>query len=358
MKKLIVISVLAAAGVLAACDRKPKREVPPRPVLSMVIASQAISRDGFPGTVEPRFQSDLAFRVLGRVTERNVKIGDQVSKGQVLAALDPSALDFAVRASKADFESAKAQLDNATANEKRRQTLFQQGNLSAELFEAAAQARQAAEASLQRARTALDKAQEQRSYAELHAEFDGVVTGVFTEVGQVPTPGQKAISIAQPLVRDAVVDVSDDLAGALQIGQVFRIELQSGAAPAAKGLVREIAPQIDTLTHTQRIRVALQDAADDFRLGTLVMAYMEQVPQAAATRIPATALFEKDGKSFVWAVDPASETVSARAIEIGERGDQTISVRSGLEQGVRIVIAGVNSITPGQRVRILKADSP
>lgn len=358
MKTIVIAAVVAAATLLAACDRKPKREIPPRPVLSMVVVLHAGARDGFPGTVEPRFQSDLAFRVLGRVTERNVKVGDQVSKGQVLAALDPAALDFAVRASKADLESAKAQLDNATASEKRRRTLFEQGNLSAELFEAAAQARQAAEASFERARTALEKAQEQRSYAELRAEFDGVVTGVFTEVGQVPTPGQKSISIAQPLVRDAVVDVSDELAGALQIGQVFRVELQSGAAPALKGQVREITPQIDTLTHTQRIKIALQDASADFRLGTLVTAYMEQATQAATTRIPVTALVEKDGRTFVWAVDPSFETVSARPIEIGERSDQYISVRSGLEQGIRIVVAGVNSITPGQRVRILKADRP
>ena len=143
----------------------------------------------------------------------------------------------------------------------------------------------------------------------------------------------------------------------MQIGQVFRVVLQSGAAPPLRGKVREISPQIDTLTHTQRIKIALQDASADFRLGTLVTAYIDEVAEAA-TRIPVTALFERDGKTFVWVVDPKAETVSDRQIEIGARDGQSVSVRSGLEQGVRIVIAGVNSITSGQRVRILKTERP
>lgn len=352
MKHLALASVGIASLLLLGCDDKPKDKLPPRPVLTMVVAQKVSSTDGTPGTIEPRFQSDLAFRVLGRVIERNVKLGDQVSKGQVLAAIDPAALDFALRSAKADFNSAKAQLDNATAALERSKTLYDQGNLSAGLYEAADQARAAAFAAVQRTRTSVDKLQEQRSYAELRAEFDGVVTGVYTEVGQVPSPAQKAISIAQPDVRDAVIDITEDLAASVRIGQPFRIELQSGSAPPARGLVREINPQVDALTHTQRLKIALQDAPAAFRLGTLITAFIEKTGEEM-TRVPTSAILDRDGKTFVWIVDPVNTIVSERQVEVGARDEQSTSIRNGLEPGVRIVTAGVHSLTSGQRVRLL-----
>ncbi len=346
--------LLATLLLLQGCDEKHEsvQDLPVRPVLSMIVAPAAVSSAGFAGTVEARYQSDLAFRVIGRITVRNVKVGDRVVKGDVLAALDPAPLDFALRAARADVEAAKAQFENAAASELRRRTLRGQGNISAEVFDAALQAREAAQASLQKARTVLDKAQEQRGYAELRAEFDGIVTGVSIEVGQIASLGNKAITIAQPDIRDAVIDIPDDLAGALQVGQRFSIELQAGRAPLVEGAVREISPQVDALTHTRRIRIVLSGAPEAYRLGTLIIAKTTAPPQEA-TRIPLTAILERSGKHYVWVVDAATSTVGEREIVIADRDEQTAGIRSGIEFGMRIVTAGVHSLTAGRKVRTL-----
>ncbi|TIP35791.1 MAG: efflux RND transporter periplasmic adaptor subunit, partial [Mesorhizobium sp.] len=189
------IASLLVLAALAACSRS--EEKPPeviRPVLSMVVEPKTIETFGFAGSVEPQYSADLAFRLLGRVVSRDVRVGDLVTKGTTIAALDPTALDLAVQASKADLSNAQAQFINAAASEDRQRQLLASANTSQATFDAAKQARQAAEAGVERANAALAKSQEQLGYARLFSDFDGVVTAVGAEVGQTVSPGQMIVT--------------------------------------------------------------------------------------------------------------------------------------------------------------------
>jgi len=322
-----------------------------RPVLSAVAQQQTSALHAFAGTIEPRYTANLAFRVLGRVIERDVKAGDNVKKGARLAALDPVPLDLAVKDARAGLANAEARLANALATERRRRTLLEEGHVPPQQLEAAEQARQAAEAAVTQARSALDKAIEQRSYAELSAEFDGVVTAVDVEVGQVVTAGQPVITVARPDVREAVIDVPDDVAANLREGSPFEVALLIAPSQRVSGQVREIAPRVDPLTHSQRVKIALDSPPDDFRLGTNITAYAT-AQTASQISIPAAALFEQDGKQRVWVVDPAAKTVSPREVMIQSRDSKTAFLKAGLEPGDRVVTAGVHSLVSGQSVKI------
>lgn len=351
MNPFPVIMAALACVFVAGCDSKRAPEAPVRPVLSVIITNHANVDEDFAGTVEPRYRTSLSFRVLGRVIVRDVNAGDHVTRGARLAALDPVALDLAVTAAHADLENAKAQLTNAVAIEKRRRTLLEQNNTSTDQFEAAQQAREAADAAVTRAQSSLDKAVEQRSYAELRAEFDGIVTSVEIEVGQTVSPGQSAITIARPEVREAVIDVPDAVAATLRTGSRFQVALQIAPARRVSGQVREIAPQIDALTNSRRVKIALDNPPDDFRLGTTITAYLSATTRQQI-KIPVTALLERDGKAFVWAVDPRSWTVSLREVRVTGRDDAIATVAEGLELGTRVVTAGVHSLSDGQLVKI------
>lgn len=343
--------VLAGVVLLASCDNKPAQQQPIRPVLSIVVERHTGTADGFAGTVEPRYRSSLAFRVLGRVVARDVNVGDRVTKGARLAALDPVALDFAVSAARADLANATAQLTNAVATEKRRRTLLEQENVSPEQFEAVQQAREAADAAVTRAQSSLDKALEQRGYTELRAEFDGIVTAVEMEVGQTVSPGQTVITIARPDIREAVIDVPDDVGASLREGSSFQVALQIAPEQRVTGQVREIAPKVDVLTNSRRVKIALDNPPADFRLGTTITAYLPTTAHQHV-RIPASAILERDGKTLVWVVDPTAKTVSTREVRISNRAGQYATIDTGLEPGIRVVTAGVNSLMPGQPVRI------
>jgi RND family efflux transporter MFP subunit len=347
---LLVASLLPA---LAGCDdaSTANKNPPVRPVLSVVVAPQAAGGTAFAGTIEPRYRADLGFRTMGRIIARDVDVGAIVTAGQRLAALDPLALELAVRSARADLATAQAQRATALATEQRQRALLADKATSAENFDAAERARAAADAAVTRADANLVKATEQLSYAELRADFDGVVTAVQGEVGQVVSAGQTIFTIARPDVREAVVDLPDELAAGLTPERRFIVTSELDSDTRVVGFPREIAPLADPQTRTRRVRLSLQDPPETFRLGTTVRA----APlDGAVLRIdlPASSLLERDGKFFVWVVNPATRAVALREVQIGARDARSFTVTEGLAPGTRVVTAGVHSLTEGQIVKL------
>ncbi|MDX8444210.1 efflux RND transporter periplasmic adaptor subunit [Mesorhizobium captivum] len=352
MNRLPLTATLLLIASLAACSRS--EEKPPeiiRPVLSMVVEAKTVETFGFAGSIEPQYSADLAFRLLGRVVSRDVKVGDIVTKGTTIAALDPTALELAVQASKADLSNAQAQFANAAASEDRQRQLLASANTSQAVFDAAQQARQAAAAGVERANAALAKSQEQLGYARLFSDFDGVVTAVGAEVGQTVSPGQTVVTVARTDPREAVVDIPDQLTGELTVGTPFQIILQSLPTITTEAKLREIAPQAEGSTRTRRVRLTLTDPPSAFRLGSTITA-TRMTKVAPTITLPISALLEKDGAEKVWIVDPQSSSVSAREIRIAAKNGGTFTVASGLEAGMRIVTAGVHSLSEGQKVKV------
>ncbi|TIO05826.1 MAG: efflux RND transporter periplasmic adaptor subunit [Mesorhizobium sp.] len=352
MSRLPRIPALLTLALLAACsqaDEKPPEIV--RPVLSIVVEPRTSQVFGFAGSVEPQFSADLAFRLLGRVVARDVNVGDIVSKGTTIAALDPTGLDLAAQAAKAELSNAEAQFANAAASEERQRQLLAAANTSQAVFDAARQARQAAEAGVERAKAALAKSQEQLGYTRLFSDFDGVVTAVGAEVGQTVSPGQTVVTVARSDLREAVVDIPDQLTGDLAVDTPFEITLQSLPTIRTEARLREVAPQAESATRTRRVRLTLTDPPVAFRLGSTVTA--TRVAKVAPTiELPLSALLKKNGADKVWVVDAQTSSVSTRDVKIAAKGAATFIVAEGLEPGMRVVTAGVHSLVEGQKVRI------
>jgi len=352
MNRSTRIAPLLILTAFAACSRS--EEKPPeiiRPVLSVVVEPKTVETFGFAGSVEPQYSADLAFRLLGRVVSRDVKVGDLVTRGTTIAALDPTALELAVQASKADLSNAQAQFTNAAASEDRQRQLLASANTSQATFDAAKQARQAAEAGVERANAALAKSQEQLGYARLFSDFDGVVTAVGAEVGQTVSPGQTVVTVARTDPREAVVDIPDQLTGDLTVGTPFEIILQSLPTIKTDAKLREVAPQSEGATRTRRVRLTLVNPPAAFRLGSTITA--TRVTKVAPTiELPMSALLERDGAEKVWVVDPKSSSVSTREIKIASKSGGSFTVAEGLEAGMRVVTAGVHSLSEGQKVKV------
>jgi RND family efflux transporter MFP subunit len=352
MNLLPRIAALLILAALAACSRS--QEKPPeviRPVLSMVVQPKTVETFGFAGSVEPQYSADLAFRLLGRVVSRDVKVGDLVTKGTTIAALDPTALELAVQASKADLSNAQAQFANAAASEERQRQLLASANTSQATFDAAKQARQAAEAGVERANAALAKSQEQLGYARLFSDFDGVVTATGAEVGQTVSAGQTVVTVARTDPREAVVDIPDQLTGDLTAGTPFEITLQSLPTIKTEARLREVAPQSEGATRTRRVKLTLVNPPTAFRLGSTITA--TRVTKVSPTiELPMSALLTKDGSDKVWVVDPQSSSVSMREIKIVSKSSNSFTVAEGLEAGMRVVTAGVHSLSEGQKVKV------
>ena len=343
---------LGSAIALSGCSPDEAAPAPPvRPVLSMVVAPHGAETVSFAGTVQPRFSRDLGFRVLGRIVARNVDVGQQVTAGQVLASLDPMTLSLVVRQLEAELAKTEAQLVYATATKDRKQALVSQKVASQADLDTADESLAAANAAVTRGRATLDKAKEQLSYTKLVSDTDGIVTAVNAEVGQTVNAGDTVFTVAQAEVREAMVDVPDEMAQALKVGDVFTTTLQVDPHVGVTGKVREIAPQADAATRTRRIRITLDAPPPTFRIGTTVIA-SSRLSERNSIDLPRSALLKADGGTFVWVVDEKALTVARRPVEVAGEVGQTVRIKSGIDVGTRVVTAGTNSLTEGQKIKI------
>lgn len=349
-----ILVALAFSAIVAGCnDTELAAPEPIRPLLSVVVSPQAANQLQYAGSVEPRIQAELGFRLLGRVIKRQANVGDIVTKGQVIAMLDPLVLELAVRSAEAELSNAEAQLRNAVLSERRQYQLSQVDSASQAEYENALLVKESAQASLARAEANLDKAKEQLTYTQLHAEFDGVISEVSAEVGQVLSAGETAFVEARPDLRDVVIDVPEDDIAAISIGAPFDIFLQLEPSIRASGTVREIAPQSDETTRTHRVKISLLDPSSAFRLGTIVTA-SATIDAAEQLVLPKSALVQRGETSEVWVIDPKTSTVSARTVTVkGDiKGVRSMVITAGLQAGERVAVAGVHSLKEGQQVRI------
>ncbi|MBR0555101.1 efflux RND transporter periplasmic adaptor subunit [Ciceribacter sp. L1K23] len=349
-----LVLVLLAGTALSACqDEEQKAATEPRPVLSVVAIAEPAVKLALPGIVEARIETEFGFRILGRVVARNVQTGDLVKKGDVLAAIDPLALELAVKSAQSDLANSEAQLANAITTEERQKTLFERQSGAKAAYETAQLERKTAEAAVAKAKANLAKANEQLGYAQLVAEFDGVVTSTSAEIGQVVSPGQTIATVARPEERDAVIDAPETAGKLLQPGSVFDVSLQLDPSVRARGIVREIAPEADAATRTFRTRLTLVEPPEVMRLGSVVTATATNGGEPAI-RLPASAIRTDGAAHSVWIVDVSAAKVALRPVTID--GDPSaggpVTILSGVEPGDRIVTAGVNTLEEGQSIRV------
>ena len=354
MKALIL--PLLATGFLVGCHPKETaRHEVVRPVLSMLATPQSGLTSGYSGTVEARYQTNLSFRLLGRIISRDVNVGDSVQVGQRLAALDPVVLEIAVRSAEAALANAHAQSVNSEGNLKRQSALLAKNMTSPADFDLAKKANEAATSGVAQAQADLDKAIEELTYTELKADIGGVVTNIYAETGQTVGVGQVVISIANPDLREAIVDIGEDVIAMIAPEADFRVTLQISADVECSGKVREIAPQADAKTRTRRVRIALTDPSESFRLGSTIKAFCSSATQPNI-RLPQTAILDRDDSTFVWIVDTSKKKVYCRAVSLLHRDEQIVEIASGINVGDRVVTAGVHSLTEGQSIRFKEGD--
>ncbi len=212
------LSAIALSALLGLADCKHQvedpRVGPPQVSLATVRAAQPADA-GYTGIVAARVQSDLGFRVNGKVIQRLVDRGETVHAGQALMRLDPTDYDNAVTAQSAAVAAAQANLVQAQADAARNAKLVASGSVSEQQFIDSNSAAAAARAQLDAAKAQLKIARDNQSYTTLYADSDGVVADYLSDPGQVVVAGQTVIVLAKAGPREAQIDLPEDVRPAL-----------------------------------------------------------------------------------------------------------------------------------------------
>jgi RND family efflux transporter MFP subunit len=349
------VLVASALVLLAGCRPADEALAPEiRPVRVVTIQSGGGGDSvSLTGRVQAESEVNLAFRIDGRMISRAVNVGDTVTAGQEIARLNPENEEDNLRAAEATLQGARGQLIEARANEERNRTLLAQNFISQAAFDRITQVANSAQAQVDAAQAQVGIARNRLGYTRLLADTGGVVTAVGAEPGEVVQGGRMVVQVARKDARDAVFDVSARLKDVAPANPEIKVTLATDPSVTAKGRVREVSPRADPVTGTFAVRVGLIDAPATMRLGTTVSGHLQLGP-TQGIGIPAAALVRDQGRSAVWVVDPQALTVSARTIEVGASDPAKVSVIAGLNPGDIVVVAGVQALRPGQKVRLLE----
>ncbi|MGH8122091.1 MAG: efflux RND transporter periplasmic adaptor subunit, partial [Rudaea sp.] len=301
---MLVLAALAGCSSKAATPAAPRNALVAHPQ-----AAAALNAEVYSGDVHARFESQLGFRVNGKIKTRMVDVGNHVEAGQVLAELDPLDLKLQVASASANLSSARANRDLAQSEFDRYRPLLDKHFISQIQFDTVSNTLKAAQAQLQQAQATFAVARNQAGYTSLRADHAGLITAINAEAGQVVSAGQAVATLARDGAFEVEIAVPENRIGACRVGTPVAIESWADAGKRLAGHLREISPEADRATRTYRVRVSFDDAAHAPRLGQTARVYFVDANTTAKTLIPLTALYALGGKPAVWVVDAKTHRV-------------------------------------------------
>jgi RND family efflux transporter MFP subunit len=362
------IIVAAATLVLAACSR----QAPPRPVVQSADRTApgetvAATLDSWPdtyeavGTVRARTSAAISTKVMGYVRAMNVRAGDRVREGQVLATLDSRDLEAALKQADAALSearagvleadsgvaSASASLELARTTAARIEDLYRKKSVSNQELDEAVARRKAAQAAhemaiarrrqldarIAQAEQARQAADVTRSYAEIRAPFAGLVTARTADPGVLATPGAPLVTIEREGAYRLEAQVEESRLAQIRVGQAATVTLDSPARTIA-ARVSEIVPAVDAASRSATVKIDLPALAE-LRSGAFGRAQFALASRQVLA-IPATALIERGQLQSVMVVENGG--ARARLITIGRTSNGSIEVLSGLTAGERVEV--------------------
>ncbi|MFZ6768209.1 efflux RND transporter periplasmic adaptor subunit [Undibacterium sp. Di26W] len=348
----VVVSALPLA--LVACGGKPQSD--PRTEAPLVrtatIEGAVAASRRFTGTVAARVQSDLGFRVSGKVLERLVDTGQAVKRGQVLVRIDPVDLKLAAHAQQETVVAARARAQQTADDETRYRDLRGTGAISTSAYDQIKAAADAAKAQLNATEAQAEVARNASRYAELVADADGVIMETLVEPGQVVNAGQVVIRVAHAGHREAVIQSPETLRPALgSVGQATLFGKEGITVPTK---LRQLSDAADRLTRTFEARYVLDGDLSNAPLGATVTVQIPELRAAAqdGLRVPIGSLFDAGKGPGVWVVEGEPAKVSWRAVKIQRLEDDGAYIAGQLKQGERIVTLGTHLLHEGEQVRV------
>jgi RND family efflux transporter MFP subunit len=350
------IAAVALAGCRGEAAIEEKEVVRPVKVAAVAVAPQGRALT-YSGVVRPRIESSIGFRVGGKIVERAVNVGDRVEVGQLIARLDDTDLKLAENGARAAVAAARTRREVTRVNLDRAKPLLPQGYISQAAYDVRRNDYDAAVSALDTAEAQLRQAANAVGYATLTADKAGIVTAVTGEPGQVVSPGQPVIAIAEAGEVEVAIGVPEQDAGRLAVGQRAAVALWAGPGATAGGRIREIAGQADAASRTYAVRVAVANPPPGMRLGMTATVTLRIDGEGPALLVPLTALTEAEGAPAVFVVDVEKKTVRRTPVTVAGTAEEGVRVSGGLSPGDMVVTAGVQFLRDGMRVR-LPGDRP
>ena len=347
MRAFILTCCLLA---LAACERNeppPVQDQSVRPArVFQVSAEGGKVVHQFVGRVDAAQTVDLSFEVAGPLARLDVKEGQSVKSGELVAALDPKDFQLALR-------EAEVQLKLARQDLLRKQKLIKDRGISQSLVDDAQALYDLRQVSLAQAREALDD-------TRIYAPFDAFVARRFVDNYVNVRVGDPIVRLSDLNELFVMASVPESLAATATEDRVIGIHARFPFLPAERFELtyRENRGEADAVAQTYEVTFAMpRPEAWNILPGMTATIELELTPADPSQlniTIPTAALVaDAERQFFVWIFHPDTQLVEKRPVEVGPVEGQGISVLSGLRGGELIVASGANQLREGMKIRVL-----
>jgi membrane fusion protein, multidrug efflux system len=306
------------------------------------------------GTVVPRIETPLGFRVSGKIVRRAVDVGTVVLAGQLIAELDPADYRLAVENARAAFAAAEGDYMRAKADHERYTQLRNSAAFMQQTLDTRKSAAVTAQGRMDQAKSQLESAEHNLAYTELRADASGVITAVQGEAGQVVAQGQSVARLARTDELEILVGVPEHRLQAARATDTASFELWSESGHRYAARLRELSPSADPATRTYPARFSVIEKPAFIGLGMTATLSFERPDARPVAEVPLAAIFQHGTRPAVWVVDKQTGTVELRPVQIARWRSDTAAILSGVTDGELIATAGVHKLEAGQKVKPLQ----
>lgn len=317
-------------------------EAPPTNVITLELRPTVLrDKITLPGMIEPWAELDLMSKIGGTIEDIEVKEGDHVHKGQLIARAESNDYRIALDSAKAAYALAKA--DYSRNKTLRSKGISTQANLDEQ------------QSTLIQAKAAVENAELALSRCRITAPIAGLISELNAEIGMVvnqmmPEPVAKIIQIDR--VKAVVAVPEADVSAVRQLKQVG-VQIRSLNNVRFQAKVHFLAPAPETLAHAYRLELALDNPEEQILPGMFLQADIVKQTEEQIIAVPLyTVISRNDDEQFVYVVEDG--VARKRPVETGFTEGWQILIRSGLEQGEKVIIQGHRTVEDGQKVRVVK----
>jgi RND family efflux transporter MFP subunit len=352
---------MLTAAALTGCveTAESKQEEPIRPVRAEAVRYEpAVQPLVLAGTITPRQETSLAFRVAGKIIARPVDVGTRVHPGTVIAQLDGEDYRLQLRAVQWQIEAAEADLTKARADLARYEGIKSSPAFNAATYDQRRMAADTAGARLAQLRNQMKLAGNQVDYAVLRADDDGVVTAVSAQPGQTVAAGQVVVQVARLGEKEITVAVPEQRVAQITAGGAMEVSVWALPDQRYRATLRELSPFADPAVRTYAARFTIPDADDAVRLGMTASLRVAPAANTPVAALPLTAVFQQGQAPALWVVDPATGRLALKPVEVAAYRADAVLIAAGVDEGDMVVTAGVHKLDATQRVRLLGAPRP
>lgn len=350
-----LLTLILMTTMMVSCSKKPAEEKKPQIVfVTKVHNENAIYERRFTGSITPRVETELSFRVGGKIISRKVDVGQHVKQGQLIAELDSHDYQLAVSSASNQQRAANIEAGQAISDAERFKRLSLDGSIAKADLERQQAKSDALNEKAKQASEQLELARNRVGYTKLVAPYDGVVTAIRFEEGQVVSEGQGVLTFAKNDELEVTVDVPEGMANGLSNYNVVADFPEIGVHKAQLNL-RELSPSANMITRTFRARYKFKNQINLVKIGMTADLRLSNLDYESSVELPLSAIISTSKTPQVWTVDAASGALSIKNVNLVKQGTDTVTV-TGLPDEALVVTVGAQKLD--QKIKVRPVDRP